>query len=949
MISKINELKSNTSLQNVVSLCETTIAAMTSAIYNGVTPEARFEIERVSLENLFEGLSKETDPTIKKWLSDQKRVYSVKNLGVKKAINALKESDGKFNETLNSILENFEYRLETIPEVLLYEEFIASLQSVNWIPSVVVQTNAILEKAKKYKNDVDIAKVIETMKNTRSNYLLPLIEDVVDKYLNDKNEQNKHILKETLIKFSYDANIRDIIQLLIKDAQDLQLEYNNSAVALEKVYSPLMYLGENEVVFNVKGTYYVKKSNVLNKIKKSEEHNLDEQFRNLCECVNMPNVEVDRKSIKVYSGKETAEIFENSVSLNGKSVDNEDFEYSAEVAKYSGNTDFYRLTEALRANFNEITEIDFVKRVHLVENENHAADVFKLRDNIFITTYDPANNKSTFYRNINPIQAEKVMMEHMRFDVSKTFEDILPNKEKILATIAEDKKAYFDFIQKIENEIQEFKNKSFNEEVKAELVSALEEELEEVKSEFKTYLNKVEKYTDIAEGVTVSIDVDGEKYTVPIPQKTTTAKGEEADNSLGTEVGAEHMEDSPASQITFDDDKSELLGDSPSVTDDQVDLGVDNVEAQADAAEAGDEEKEGGDEDLEGDEDLGLGLGGDEEEPTEEPAEEGGEDLDLGLDDEDEDETKKEEGIETKLDPKKNMLTDDIEPEADQTEELPDEEPEATELQQTSFDKPEESTLEEVPTEEVPTEDPDLSEPTDGEVEVKAGEVEVKDENKPKVFLKKKSPVKESFKINLKKNNKLNEEVQLLDTVTLDGKKGYVIGQINGDIIVQIQGNTHLVNPKKVKEQKQEPLQVTPHMKFDKVTQKLLFEQYVRCGIYVGNTPIKVNNCTTRYSEWLEAKDDQPIKVLIEGTPTFLTKDQIRIFEDVNVFANEENFIPGMLIDEATGEGIENILFNVEDLTNAISDTDEIRIIKSVGEEQVTASVPAALVRSLSV
>jgi phosphotransferase system enzyme I (PtsI) len=57
----------------------------------------------------------------------------------------------------------------------------------------------------------------------------------------------------------------------------------------------------------------------------------------------------------------------------------------------------------LKENFDEIAEVEFVKRVYLKENCNYAADVFKLRENICITTYDPANNKVTFYRNINPI------------------------------------------------------------------------------------------------------------------------------------------------------------------------------------------------------------------------------------------------------------------------------------------------------------------------------------------------------------------------------------------------------------------------------------------------------------------------------------------------------------------------------------------------------------------
>ena len=189
MIAKINELKSKTNSQNVIALCETALAALGSAIYNAVTPEAKFEIERVAVETLFEGLSKETDTQVKEWLDNQKRVYSVKNLGVRNAINSLKNTETRNNQTLEAVLEGFERKLQDVPEVLLYEEFVGTLNSMRWIPAVERHIGLVLEKVEKYKNDVEITKVIEEMKNTRSNYLLPLIEDVVDNYLKEKNEQ----------------------------------------------------------------------------------------------------------------------------------------------------------------------------------------------------------------------------------------------------------------------------------------------------------------------------------------------------------------------------------------------------------------------------------------------------------------------------------------------------------------------------------------------------------------------------------------------------------------------------------------------------------------------------------------------------------------------------------------------------------------------------------------
>ncbi len=602
MITKINQLKSKTAIAEVQDLCESTIAAISSAIYKGVTTDAQLEIERVALSNLFEGLEKYSkDKVISEWLANQKRLYTIKHLGIRSAVNSLMEKEGRINPTLEGILESFKERLEQdVPEVLLYEAFVSAMSGYNYLPAVHTELSAVGERVTKYKNDIDISKIIATMKDTRSNYLIPLIEDVVDNYLTDKTEQSKHILKETLIKFSYDPFVRDLLNIVMLDASQLQLEYANAACDIEeKIFSPILYLGESEVLFNVKGTYYVKKGNYISKLGKDAVTKLDPQFKSLCESLNLPNVEITKKDITVYMGEDMAVLNENETLVNGKSFTKKQINESMTAAAWAGNVDLYQFVNVLRDNFDEIAEIDFVKRVFLKENVNYAADVFKLRDNIYITTYDPINNKTTFYRNINPIQAEKIMMEHMRFDVSKTFQDILPNKERVLVEIDETKKEYTDYIQSLEEKIVQFSNES-GKAAKA-VVEALQEELEDVKNDYKNYLNEVQKFTEVSENlnITVQDDTSGKSYTVVVPTGAMAAKGEGGQlkgeegaegDEFGTEVGMASLQNpdagGAASAVTFDDDQSELISDQPTMDQDQVDLGADDLEAYADKVDA---------------------------------------------------------------------------------------------------------------------------------------------------------------------------------------------------------------------------------------------------------------------------------------------------------------------------------------------------------------------------
>ena len=646
MIKKINQLKSKTTSNQVKALCETAISGLTSTMYNSMTPEAKYEIEKFSVTNLFEGLGKVQDVESQKWLESQKRAWVVKNLGVRESITNLSLTEGKDNYALKSTLDHFKEAIDNgIPEVRIYESFLSAMQSFSYFPKVGNAIAAIKDNVENYKTDVSITKIVDAMKESRSSYLVPIIEDTLKNYLDDKNPQTQSLVKECLIKFSYDPFIRDIINLVTLDATELQLEYANESCDIEKVYSPILYLGENEVVFSVKGLYYIKKGNTVSRLNEKDAKKLDSSFVSLCEAINNPKVVINSKFISVYDGADKAVITEDTISLNGKDIANEEFSRSAEIAHWTGKGPLLVLVETLRKNFNEIAEIDFAKRIFLKEDENHSADIFKLRGNVSVATHNSTDKKSTFYRNINPIQAKGIMMEHLRYDISRLFEGLLPEEEKIMEEIEETKKDYRDYIQLIESKMYEFNNNPYGTEISAQVINALQEELEDVKNEYKDYLAKAEKYIrPIGEAITITVDVDGKKYTVPIP-KDGGEVSQEGGGEAGTEVGKDNMETQPASAVTFDQDQTELLGDTPTIATDTVNLGGDEAEAEADKKEAEDKIKgEDSEEKPEGEEELKDDL-------------EGGEEDDIKIEDkadvdDEEDDEKDEEPIEDSTDKK---------------------------------------------------------------------------------------------------------------------------------------------------------------------------------------------------------------------------------------------------------------------------------------------------------
>lgn len=919
MIEKINLLRNETSSDNVKRICENAITSLSSTIYNDVTPEAKDEIERATVKNLFESLSEYDLPEVKDWLINAQRINAIQNIGVKESINFLARTEGKTNDALMETLETFKDRAQHTPEVLLYEEYTTALQSFSYFPKVGNAIEAINDRVSTYKNDVDITKILETMKGTKSSYLIPLIEDVVYNYLNNKNRQTKSQLKESLMKFTYDPFVRDIVNLVTLDASELQLEQTNAGCDVEKVYSPVMYLGENEAVFNIRGKFYVKKGNNVSRIKNEDVNKLDESFVNLCNTLNEnSNVVFENDTLVVYGNTDVARIDENGVHINDKTFLPEDFQSIMEEARWAGKTDFYMLVEFLSKNYNDIAEINFVKRVSLKENASYAADVFKLRDNIFISTHDPLNGKSTFFRNVNPIQAKTIMNEHLNFDVTNSL-NIIPDEEKLENEIRETRESYETYINELNEKIDQFRNNTYGENVSNQVIQALEEEIQDVRNEYKDYLNLIENYknpTDFMneDDFQITIKKGDKTYIVPIPDENNNNK--DGDDEFGSEVGDEYTDQEAASAVTFDDDETELLGDSPSMETSDIDLGAEEAEEEAEEAEKEAEEEEDDDIKIEDEVDI-----------------------------EDEDETEEEKKKDKKK--KKNESTEGkrrkVYLKKKKVNEADDPDKKDRDRERTDISQPWERE----------GEYDELFVDTIRSFGYEPNEVnEMPEEKKKKFFdtLDKKWKAKNES-VKKKKSKALNENAQLGDKVIYDKQRGYVIGQTSdGDLIVQVQGSTHKANPDKVKVFGAKAETMKPPFKFDETTQKVLFEQWVKCGIYMQDTPIKTSDCYVNYAEWNKKDLNEDVNVMVEGSNSIMKKENIRVFEDVNDFANLDNYVEGVEIDEETGDAISNILINAIDYTDAQGDADAVRIIRGhESEDPMTDVLPAARVRTLSV
>jgi len=194
-------------------------------------------------------------------------------------------------------------------------------------------------------------------------------------------------------------------------------------------------------------------------------------------------------------------------------------------------------------------------------------------------------------------------------------------------------------------------------------------------------------------------------------------------------------------------------------------------------------------------------------------------------------------------------------------------------------------------------------------------------------------------------------EAQIGDKVLLGKERGYLIGQTSdSQWIVQIQGSTKFAKDSDVKVLRGLAQNVTtkPPMNFDEKTQKLLFEQYVRCGIFYNSVPVKTSGCYVRYSDYLKNTPD--LNVIVEGLLNVMPRNQVQIFEDPNDFANPADYVEAVQINSETGEAIDNIRVHAGEYTSGLGDADGIHIIRGIETDSPSYETLAkGQIRTLSV
>lgn len=240
-------------------------------------------------------------------------------------------------------------------------------------------------------------------------------------------------------------------------------------------------------------------------------------------------------------------------------------------------------------------------------------------------------------------------------------------------------------------------------------------------------------------------------------------------------------------------------------------------------------------------------------------------------------------------------------------------------------------------------------------------EEKTEDKPKKKFMFRKKKQIGESAKPAEDTNAKpLNEsedassrvkyaEPNVLDWVSCPAGNGQIIAKLpmSDNFIINVNGRTVEYSKNQVTMLKNRPDTVECPYKYDEKTLKGLFEQMVHCGLYMNNNRLTPNSCFVKYSEYIAAQPEDDVRMVVENEQVFAKKKYIKVTEEVNEFANINDYVEGVEV-TSTGEVLRNVLLNLKDFNSSNGTSDPVRVLVTLEDgSKKLVNLPASSVRPI--
>lgn len=474
--------------------------------------------------SLYESISnlESSDGAAKSFIDTQ----SVKNLGIRSAIEKIKESSIYTYPKAKIICEQYQYLLENkgVPEFSLINNFVNELASFSWDSSIAPIADELREKAKTFSREIEVANVLESIKNSGSSSFYSELSDTLNEWLVSENKSSG-LLVRNISKFSFNPVIKNLINFLniqeSTDSRKLEVPINaQGESSVSKVYSPVLFEG-GRTFFFIGGCIFEADSSSLRKLSKSEYSSLPENYLRLSLATMKSHVRINESGISVKLGKKIITMIEENDNVSvylGK--DKLRFGDSVGLAKIIGleSSSYFGVNESevvgdimtLYTNYSSVVELDFAKSITSNVYEGLGINLFKWNGQIYLQKINEAMRENSLYE-VNGSQAVAMVKNFMRYDISEGLTEFLDGETKIKSVMVNDRNRVLENISKIEGEIIKvetlmesnplYKN---SKEIKT-AHSMLEKELQSLKSKWNQINIEIQK---VDEDITMHADVD---------------------------------------------------------------------------------------------------------------------------------------------------------------------------------------------------------------------------------------------------------------------------------------------------------------------------------------------------------------------------------------------------------------------------------------------------------
>jgi hypothetical protein len=389
------------------------------------------------------------------------------SFGLLNTVSALKNSSLYDLPAGKIMLEKFEGLLisKNIPEAFLIEGFIQELSSFSWEGSAASVLENVTHIFENRRREIEVIKTYESIKNAPGRDIFSDATSTMKNWLVSEKRTTDSLL-HGLKRFGFNPMVRNLVSFLSihenKVSNKFYVGADNSICEVSNIYSPLL-VTESGVVFFSSGKYF-KIEETTQTIFECQMEEVPVDFQQKAVMVGDRDINIDNNKITLNIGKNKVEIvFENkekTIYYDGKKISESDLPLAVSVS--TGN-----LLEGANSRINraifvasaseEIVDIDFGKKIKSKVYEGVEANVFKLKDKIYVQTVNPAMKLNKIYES-NATQAVNIIKDFIKFDISESLTEFLNGEEAFLSVMKNDKKEIVKNIEILEGELRKIEN-----------------------------------------------------------------------------------------------------------------------------------------------------------------------------------------------------------------------------------------------------------------------------------------------------------------------------------------------------------------------------------------------------------------------------------------------------------------------------------------------------------